>query len=143
MSNIMFRYRLRTLLIVLALVLVGSVLVVSYQAQRALVASHTLVMGKVTTSLVRDYVRQHNRWPRNWDDLRSVQPPAESAKFIDTAQTRIVIDFTVTLQDLKTLSTEEFRAIRPRGRAPAGYKEYWEINSLLKECRSAVNDETR
>jgi hypothetical protein len=139
----MLRNKLRTLLIVLAVVVVGSILVISYQAYRSLVASHTAVMGKVTTDLVRDYVRQHQRWPQSWDDLRSIQPSApfaQSGRFIDTAQTRVVIDFTVTLQDLKTVSAEDFTAIRPRGFPPEDYKEYWEIESLLEECRLAAKD---
>jgi hypothetical protein len=142
----MFRSKFRALGIVLAVVLVASVLVVSYQARRALVASHTMVMGKVTTQLVRDYVMQHHRWPQSWDDLRSIQVPPpfnQSGHFIDTAQTRVVIDFTVTLQDLETLTVEDFTAIRPRGYAHPGYKEYWEFESLLEACRSAANDKKK
>jgi hypothetical protein len=142
----MFRSKVRALGIVLAVVLVGSVLVVSYQARRALVASHTMVVGRATTSLVKDYVGQHHSWPQSWDDLRSIQPSApfaQSGQFIDTAQTRVVIDLTVTLQDLETLTVEDFTAIRPRGYAHPGYKEYWEFESLLEACRSAANDKKR
>jgi hypothetical protein len=99
----MLRYKLHTLLILLALAVMACLMIVAYQSSRALRGSHTLVMGKIVTRAVEQYVSQHGNWPKSWSDLEGFagEPITKSMK------EAVIVDFDAELDHLAHQSSDD------------------------------------
>lgn len=111
----------------------------AYQAQQSLVRSHKLVLGRVVTGMVREYVEKNQgKWPRSWHDVATIDPgePFNGPRSVETMQSRVTIDFEADPTKLAQQPVEEFVAIRPRGAVmDAAYRDYWQVESLLETLR--------
>jgi hypothetical protein len=144
MSRIRLSKRVWTLTIVGAAIAL-TVGYTSYQAWWALRASHTMVMGRFATSLVEDFVRQHNgRWPRSWRELEFFADEHADRNWpISTIRNAVSIDFAAEPAILARQSPIEFTAIRPRAPCGGGYQEYWRIDSLIQTIRDCQEESVK
>ena len=140
------------MLLGLSLVAVVAILRVGYlvyASRRALVASHTTVFGRVAVHYVAQYVRENNgRWPRSWDDLKSLQSPpivferSDPAEMLETCRKRVEIDFGAVPHVLASQSVQEFDSIRPLNGHGLDYRESWDIDMLLNVVREFHRSQT-
>jgi hypothetical protein len=101
--------------------LVGGGVWIVYQAiSTSLHAECTLHAINLVTVLVDKYVDREGKWPRCWEDLRTVSPgdrytvyswPQDSER----VQSYVTVDFDVDLASLAKQDVEGFDAIRPIG----------------------------
>jgi hypothetical protein len=114
----------------------------AYRGQQDLVRSHQMVMGRVATEMVTEYVEEHEgEWPRSWHDVATIDPgppfnePGRKS-IVETMQSRLIIDFQADPATLAQQPVEEFVAIRPRGAdMELAYRDYWNVKSLLETLR--------
>jgi hypothetical protein len=123
-----------------AILAVLTVVYLAWAARRALVASHTVVFGRVAVHYVAQYVRENEgRWPRSWDDLESVHDPpivferSDPAGMIATCRKRVEIDFGADPRILASQSVEQFEAIRSLD--GLDHREQWDLDVLLDTLR--------
>ena len=126
---------------------VGVLLFLTYFAYRgyeALNRSHSFVVGREAVAMIEEYVKLHDgAWPRSWSDLEKFEVNRssrssllKSEKSFDTLRKIIVCDFTANSCDLARSTLQDFDAIRSTDPDYEGYKEDWEIASLLKALRA-------
>jgi hypothetical protein len=72
------------------------------------------VLAVFVVRLVEDYLTEYGAWPHSWHDLESVKRPESSEwpAISRRVQERVIVDFSVNVDDLATQSAAQFHAIR-------------------------------
>ncbi len=124
--------------------LLGGGIWIAYQAVSVSIqAECALHAVNLTTVVVDKYVAREGKWPRSWDDLRtvsSVNAPTMYSWPEDWQKVRlyVTVDFDADPATLATQTVEEFDAIRPIGPSYP-YKQYGHVADLLNTLKKSTS----
>ncbi len=89
------------------------------------------------------FVRESDppRWPGSWDELGSTHPQETGAvlgpRDRELIEANVIIDFTLTLEEVAAQTPDEFTAIQPNG----GVHSPWNPERLLDAVREALAED--
>ncbi|HZZ73443.1 MAG TPA: hypothetical protein VFE24_14410 [Pirellulales bacterium] len=148
-------YRRRVIL-ALAIFAIGATvavgLIVDEAVTRALAAENNLHATVFTIRLVDQFVVENGRWPRSWQELKSLKSAAKNSAIMcgsdddplngwrPDLEQRGAIDFEVDLNTIATQDPRAFIAIRPIGPLYYEYR-YGLVAVLQKSVRTALGQE--
>jgi hypothetical protein len=112
--------RYHKLIIILAvLMLIGGVFAITYRVVHvSLDAEATHQAYLLTLDLLTKYVQETVRWPTNWDELAQINLPERGGMYqwpkdAEKVSARVKINFLLRLNDIVTMTPENFSAVLP------------------------------
>ena len=102
-------------------------------------AERTLHSINLSTVVVDRFIQQEQRWPKSWDDLRSVQAVDAPSMYswpedAETVREFVAIDFDANVLTVASQTADDFDAIKPIG-SYYPYKKYGYVDSLIESAR--------
>jgi hypothetical protein len=116
---------------------VGLVSYVRHTAEAVLAAEGTQHAYQTSLAAVSSYVEARGRWPEKWEELRPFLKDVDSdPERLAAIESRVRVDFALTLKDVAGMTPDTFSAIGPIG--PNYGREDHEVSQLLDVVRSRL-----
>ena len=134
----------RVVIIAALLVAIGIGVCVFIGISTSLQAEKTLHAIGLVTVVVDRFIQKEHRWPKSWEDLRTVSAGDRTSAMyswpddVEVLQRRVMINFDADLKTIASQTIDDFDAIQPIGPCYS-YKHYGYIRPLIETIRALVD----
>jgi len=137
------RWLVRGIVGTVLLAVVGGVICVCLAISSSVHAEKTLHAVNFVTIVVDRFVQQEHRWPKSWDELRTVEATGVGSMYswpadVDILRQFVTISFDADMGVIASQTVDDFDAIRPIG-SYYPYKDYGHVKTLIETVKHSIS----